>query len=165
MIQRNDKTLVRNISLLKLYQSNNKHRPNGSNQNKLKSDNSNQACANSRTVKISLDQSNKVQGKDTSNEHDANNDYHENLNDPNMSQNLDDIPVSSDISVLFDESFLTANESTHASDSEQDELDTTVMNTNESHMNAYRPKTNIKPIERYGSIVPSDQRKSHSSKH
>jgi hypothetical protein len=66
-IQRNDKTLVRNISLLKLYQSNNKHRPNGSNQNKLKSDNSNQACANSRTVTISLDQSNKVQGKDTSN--------------------------------------------------------------------------------------------------
>jgi hypothetical protein len=82
-----------------------------------------------------------------------------------MSQNLDDIPVSSDISVLFDESFLTADEPTHASDSEQDDLDTTVMNTNESHMNAYRPKRNIKPIERYGSIVPSDQRKPQSSKH
>jgi hypothetical protein len=162
-IQRDDKTLVRNVSLLKTYQPNNKHGLNGLNQRKLKSDNSNQACASSRAVTISLDQSNKVQGRETDNEHDTNNDQHESLNDPNMNQNLDEIPVSSDISALFDESFLTADESTHASESEHDDLDVTMMNTSETHRSTSRPKRNLKPIERYGSVVPSDQRKPHGS--
>jgi len=165
-IQRNDKTLVRNVSLLKIYQSNNKHGPNELNQRKLKSDNSNQACASSRAVMISLDQSNKVQGRDTGNEHDTNNDQNESLNDPNTNQNLDEIeiPVSSNISALFDESFLTADESTHGSESEHDELDVTMMNISETHTSTSRPKRNVKAIERYGSVVPSDQRKPHGSR-